>query len=143
MTELARKSKMSPAAVTARVRRLEREGLIAYRLDVDPAALGLPVTAFVRVLLHSGQSAKVTDLARSMPEVSEGHRLTGEDSLLLKVHAPTVEHLSWTLDRLLDHAQVVTSVVLSTPIPLRALGLDDAERVDRQSSSRQPRSPAS
>ena len=42
---LARRVKMSAPAVTERVQRLERAGVITgYRLEVDPAALGLPVT---------------------------------------------------------------------------------------------------
>ena len=46
MSALARTLKMSAPAVTERVQRLERAGVITgYRMDVDPAALGLPVTA--------------------------------------------------------------------------------------------------
>ena len=43
MTELGRRVGMSSPAVTERVRRLEEAGVIrGYRLDLDPAALGLP-----------------------------------------------------------------------------------------------------
>jgi hypothetical protein len=41
---------MSATAVTERVQRLEQAGVVlGYRLDAGPAALGLPVTAFVRI----------------------------------------------------------------------------------------------
>ena len=50
MSALGRRVGMSAPAVTERVQRLERAGVIlGYRLEVDPAALGLPVTAFVRI----------------------------------------------------------------------------------------------
>lgn len=50
MSALARAVGMFAPAVTERVARLERAGVIrGYRLDLDPAALGLPVAAWVRV----------------------------------------------------------------------------------------------
>lgn len=55
MTELARRVGMSSPAVTERVRRLEEAGVIrGYRLDLDPAALGLALTAYVRVRPNAG-----------------------------------------------------------------------------------------
>ncbi len=63
---------MSAPAVTERVQRLERAGVITgYRLEVDPAALGLPVTAFARIRPSAGQLSKVADLARSIPQITE------------------------------------------------------------------------
>ncbi len=50
MAALARRVDMSAPAVTERVQRLEQIGVITgYRMDVGPAALGLPVAAYVRV----------------------------------------------------------------------------------------------
>jgi Lrp/AsnC family transcriptional regulator, leucine-responsive regulatory protein len=49
-SELARRVGMSAPAVRERVLRLEEAGVIAgYRLELDPAALGYPVCAYVRV----------------------------------------------------------------------------------------------
>ena len=94
MSALARRVKMSAPAVTERVQRLERAGVITgYRLEVDPAALGLPVTAFARIRPAAGQLSKVADLARSLPQITECHRITGEDCFLVKVHASAVEQL--------------------------------------------------
>ena len=48
--ELGRRVGLSPPAVADRVGRLEAAGIIAgYRTEVDPAAVGLPVAAFVRI----------------------------------------------------------------------------------------------
>ena len=79
MSALARRVGSAPV-VTERVQRLERAGVIAgYRLEVDPVALGLPVTAFARVRPSPGQLPRVAELARSLPEVTECHRITGGD----------------------------------------------------------------
>jgi Lrp/AsnC family leucine-responsive transcriptional regulator len=125
MSALARRVNMSAPAVTERVQRLERAGVITgYRLEVDPAALGLPVTAFARVRPAAGQLGKVAELARSLPQVTECHRITGEDCFLIKVHAPAVEQLEALLDQFLTYGQTITSIVVSTPVPPRPLPAD-------------------
>ena len=122
MAELARRVGMSAPAVTERVQRLIEAGVITgFRVEVDPAALGLPVAAFVRVRPTAGQLVKIIALAESLPQVSECHRITGEDCVLVKVHAAEIGELERTLDQFLLHGQTVTSIVVSTPVPPRPL----------------------
>ena len=124
MSTLARRVRMSAPAVTERARRLEEAGVIAgYRMEVDPNALGLPVAAYVRIRPAPGQLQKVAELAQRIPEVVECHRITGEDCFLLKVHAPKVDQLEEVLDRFLAFGQTTTSIVQSSPVPLRSLPL--------------------
>jgi Lrp/AsnC family leucine-responsive transcriptional regulator len=123
---------MSAPAVTERVQRLERAGVIkGYRLEVNPAALGLPVTAFARIRPAAGQLSKVAELARSLPQVTECHRITGEDCFLIKVHAPAVEELETLLDQFLVYGQTVTSIVVSTPVQPRSLPVE-SDTADRR-----------
>jgi len=125
MSALARRVAMSSPAVTERVQRLERAGVITgYRMEVDPAALGLPVAAFVRVRPSAGQLAKIAELADSLAQVSECHRITGEDCFLLKVHAPSIAELETVLDQFLLYGQTVSSIVVSTPVAPRPLPVD-------------------
>ena len=120
VAELARRVQMSAPAVRERIARLEEAGVIrGYRLDIDPAALGLPVTAWVRLRPGPGQLAKITQLAERTPEVSECHRVSGEDCFLLKVHVASIEALEPVLDRFLVHGQTTSSFVVSTPVPPR------------------------
>lgn len=122
MSELARRVAMSAPAVTERVQRMERAGIIeGFRMLVDPAALGMPVTAFVRVKPGPGQLPKLTREALDDPRVSECYRITGEDCVLAKVHAPSIELLEEVLDRFLLYGQTTTSIVVSEPVPARAL----------------------
>jgi Lrp/AsnC family leucine-responsive transcriptional regulator len=122
--ELARRVGMSPPAVRERVGRLEEAGVIrGYQLDLDPAAFGLPVTAWVRVRPGPGQLPKIAELARRSPQVSECYRISGEDCFLLKVHAPSIEALEGVLDALLPHGQTTTSIVVATPVAQRPPGV--------------------
>jgi Lrp/AsnC family leucine-responsive transcriptional regulator len=122
MSELARRVGMSAPAVTERVQRMESAGVIkGFRMEVDPAALGMPVTALVRVRPGPGQLPKIAQTARDTPQVVECHRITGEDCFYLKVHTSSIESLEEVLDRFLLFGQTTSSIVVSTPVPVRPL----------------------
>ena len=124
MSELARRVGMSAPAVTERVQRLEAAGVIVgYRMDIDPAALGMPVTALVRIRPGPGQLPKIALAAQETAQVVECHRITGEDCFLLKIHAPSIGELEEILDRFLLFGQTTSSIVVSTPVPARSLPL--------------------
>ena len=57
----------------------------------------------------------------ALPQVTECHRVTGEDCFLIKVHAAGVSQLEEVLDRFLLHGQTITSIVVSTPVSPRPL----------------------
>lgn len=123
---LARHVGMSAPAVAERVQRLQASGVIAgYRLQLDPAVLGLPITAYVRVRPAAGQLDRIAACARQTPEVVECHRITGDDCFLLKVHVPAVGALEAVLDRFLVYGQTTTSIVQSSPVPPRLPPLPD------------------
>ncbi|MGF6227141.1 Lrp/AsnC family leucine-responsive transcriptional regulator [Inquilinus ginsengisoli] len=120
VAELARRIGMSGPAVRERLLRLEEAGVIrGWRLELEPRALGYPLTVFVRIRPMPGQLPKIAELARAMPQVAECHRITGEDCFILKVHVEAIETLDRLLDRFLAHGQTTTSIVQSTPVPPR------------------------
>lgn len=120
VAELARRIGMSAPAVRERLLRLEEAGVIrGWRLELEPRALGYPLTVFVRIRPMPGQVPKIAELARAMPQVAECHRITGEDCFILKVHVEAIETLDRLLDRFLAHGQTTTSIVQSTPVPPR------------------------
>jgi Lrp/AsnC family transcriptional regulator, leucine-responsive regulatory protein len=120
MTELGRRVGLSSPAVTERVRRLEELGVIqGYRLDLNPTALGLPIAAYVRVRPNPGQLPKIAELAQHIREVVECHRVTGEDCFILKVYLPTLDQLDRILDAFLLYGTTTTSLIQSSPVPLR------------------------
>src|SRR5262245_37787066 len=119
-SELARRVELSAPSVRDRINALTEAGVIrGYSLDVDPAAIGLPVAAWVRVRPGPGQLPRVAELAARTPEVSECHRISGDDCFLLKVHAATIADLEPILDKFLVHGQTTSSFVVATPVPPR------------------------
>jgi Lrp/AsnC family transcriptional regulator, leucine-responsive regulatory protein len=113
---------MSAPSVTERIQRLERLGVITgFRMDVDPAAIGMPIAALVRIRPGPGQLPKIVEEARNTPQVVECFRITGEDCFLMKVHSPSIGALEEILDRFLLYGQTTTSIIQSTPVPPRPL----------------------
>ena len=93
--ELGRRVGLSTPAVAQRVRRMEDEGIIrAYRAEISPSHVGLPITAFIRMSIVGDVLAKLTAQVRSMPEIVECYRGTGADSFIMKVNVVSVEHLN-------------------------------------------------
>jgi len=120
MAELGRRVSMSPPAVAERVQRLERAGIIAgYRAEIDPRALGFPVSAIVRIRPAPGQLQRIPEVAKETPEVAECYRITGEDCFFMKATVRDVEHLEELIDRFVVYGQTTTSIVQSSPVPGR------------------------
>jgi Lrp/AsnC family leucine-responsive transcriptional regulator len=126
VSELARQVGMSAPAVRERVQRLEEARVIrGYRLEVDPKALGLPLAAIVRIRPMPGQLQKIAILAAETPNVTECHRVTGEDCFVLKIHFDAIESLDHILDAFLAYGQTTTSIIQSSPVPPRSLPIGD------------------
>jgi Lrp/AsnC family leucine-responsive transcriptional regulator len=125
VSELARRVNMSAPAVRERLQRLEDAGVVRWRVEIDPRALGFPVPAYVRVRPAPGQLPKVAELAARMPQVTECHRVTGEDCFVMKIHIAALDQLDAVLDQFLAFGQTTTSIIQSTPVPPRLLPLPD------------------
>ena len=120
MAELGRRVGLSAPAVAERVQRLERAGVIAgYRAELDPRALGFPVSAVVRIRPSPGQLQRIPDVARETPQVAECQRITGDDCYLLRLHLRSIDDLEDVLDRFTPYGLTTTSIVHSTPVPRR------------------------
>ncbi|MEV4947209.1 Lrp/AsnC family transcriptional regulator [Streptomyces sp. NPDC053755] len=124
LSELGRRVRLSPAAVTERVRRLEARGAITgYGAHVSPARLGYGIQAFIRVDPHGGYTLKhprtLELLAR--PEVLEAHHVVGEDCWILKVAVTDTVHLEDVLEQTSALGRTTTSIVLSSPVERKPL----------------------
>src|SRR5215469_9546662 len=114
--ELGRRVGMSATAVAERVRRLEDAGVITgYHAQIDPAKVGLPITAFIQTTCIRNRCLYAHAQPSDFPEVLEFHRVTGRNCGIFKVCVSSVKHLEALIDRISAYELPTTSVVLSTP----------------------------
>lgn len=129
--DLAARVGLSPSPCLRRVRQLEEAGVIRNYVGlVDPAALGLQVTAFVRVRLDGQDDRHLAAFERAIadfPEVMECYLMTGESDYQLRVLVASLaafeEFLRQKLTRIAGISQVTSSfalrpVVYRTAIPV-------------------------
>jgi Lrp/AsnC family transcriptional regulator, leucine-responsive regulatory protein len=121
IAELGRRIGLSPPAVAERMRRLTDSGVLTYRAEVDPRALGYTICAIVRVSPQSRKLHVIPQIARATPEVTECYRITGEDCYFMKLYLHSIDDLEPILDRFTPHGRTTTSIVHSAPVPLRPL----------------------
>ena len=105
--ELAARIHLSAPQCLRRVRSLEERGVIrGARADVDAAALGFGVTAYVSVSIGGNDFGRVRDVEaemRAFPQILECWAVSGADDYLLKVVAADLKGLSAFLtDRLMQ-----------------------------------------
>ncbi len=116
--ELGRRVSLSTPAVAERVRRLEdAEVITRYVALVDPAKVGLPVRAFIKITVPGDRLPRFSALAQRVPEVRECHRVTGQESYILQVAVRDLAHLEIVIDSLTPYVVTNTSMVLASPVP--------------------------
>lgn len=85
--DMAKKLDMAPSAVLERVKKLEQKKVIRhYTTNINPAAVGQKLLAFIFIKTNDGFGSSVTGPALAkIPEVQEVHNIAGEDCYLVKV----------------------------------------------------------
>ena len=112
---------LTSSSVFERVKKLEKKGVIrGYTAMIDPAAVGRPIAAFIRLMVGSSRAGgprTVADVCRAEPEVLECHHVAGEDCYILKVRTDTPQGLERLVERVradMDVQRSVTAIVFST-----------------------------
>ncbi|HKK97074.1 MAG TPA: Lrp/AsnC ligand binding domain-containing protein [Marivita sp.] len=108
MTDLAARVGLSKTPVIARVKRLEKEGVISgYRAELSARKLGLDHVAFLEVRLSDTREQSLqafNDAVRRIAEVEECHMIAGGFDYLVKVRTSDIREyrrvLSEDLSRL-------------------------------------------
>ena len=121
MNELAERCAMSKTAVWRRVRALEESGVIGKRvtlLDKEALGFGLTVFAMVRTNQHSDAwFSKFQAAVRSIPEILEFHRTSGDLDYLLQIVATDMRHYDKVYRQLIrevDFADISSTFVMET-----------------------------
>jgi Lrp/AsnC family transcriptional regulator, leucine-responsive regulatory protein len=95
LAELAKVAGLSVSATAERVKRLEERGTIrGWRADLDPAAVGCPLLAFVFVAMKAGAAEqKFRDALLPLEPVLECHAVSGAWTYLVKLRVAGLAEL--------------------------------------------------
>ena len=126
--EASRRLGVARGTVQARLDRMQSRGVITgFGPDIDPAALGHGVSAFVTLeIRQAGGHDPVAERLAGIPEVLQVHTITGTGDMLCRVVARTNADLQRVIDAIVGVAGVVrasTVIALATPVPYRVLPL--------------------
>jgi len=81
---------LAPSSVNERIRRLSDAGAIRrFTVEVDPVAVGLPVTALIWMEVREDEEGFRRDVA-AHPDIAECHHVTGAWSYLIKIRAESI-----------------------------------------------------
>jgi DNA-binding Lrp family transcriptional regulator len=125
--EASRRLHLARGTVQSRLDKLTARGIVrGWGPDLDPAALGYPVTAFLTLEIDQPGHEEVGARLADIPEVLEVLTITGNGDLLCRVVARTNSDLQRVID-LVAHTQGVartsTVVALATQVPHRVMPL--------------------
>jgi DNA-binding Lrp family transcriptional regulator len=123
LTEVARRLGVARGTVHARLDRLVERGAIrGFGPELDLAAIGYPILAFVSLEIVQGRLPEAVDWLRAIPEVLEAHGTTGQRDLLCRVAARDPGHLQDLIGRMLGTPAVrrsTSQIALSEQIAYR------------------------
>jgi DNA-binding Lrp family transcriptional regulator len=128
MLEASRRLGVARGTVQARLDRLQERGVITgYGPDIEPAALGHGVTAFVTLeIRQAGGHEEVAEQLALIAEILEVHTITGAGDMFCRVVARTNADLQRVIDTIVGVPGVVrtsTVIALASPVPYRVLPL--------------------
>lgn len=127
-SELGEAVHLSPPAVHERVKKLERAGVVRrYTIEIDHAALGLMLQAFVRIHVSHIPCEEMARALQMVPEVVECFSSAGEESMLIKVQTESPSHLEALLNHIRQMSgveRVLTSIILTAHFQRDNIKLD-------------------
>jgi DNA-binding Lrp family transcriptional regulator len=126
--ECSRRLGVARGTVQARLDQLQARGVIrSWGPELDPAAMGYAVTAFVTLEIRQGAGhASVARHLAGIPEVLEAHTITGTGDLLARIVGRSNTDLQRVIDQVVAAADIVrtsTVIALATQIPYRVIPL--------------------
>ena len=128
LKHLAEEVFLSTPAVSARIEKLEKSGVITgYAACVDPFKLGYNIKAFINLEMTPKQKSEFYPFIAECPNVLECNCVTGKYSMLIKVAYHTTLELDTFIGKIQEFGNTETQIVFSTAVEHR--GIDVSSEV--------------
>lgn len=123
---IAENTFLSSPAVSARIEKLERDGVISgYHALLDPMKLGYHIIAFINLDVMPQDKPRFYEYAQGAPGILECNCVTGEYSMLLKVAFRSTVDLDLFIGQLQKFGRTNTQIVFSTHVGPRGVDVNE------------------
>ena len=128
LKEIADRVFLSSPAVSARISRLEKAGILSgYQAQIDAPKAGYTVKAFINLDMDPQRKPEFYPYIQGCPHVVECNCVTGDYSMLIEVLFRTTQELDQFINHLQQFGRTHTQIVFSTPVEHRGVQLERPE----------------
>ena len=129
--EIAKEVFLSSPAVTNRIEKMERAGIICgYHAQLNPFLFGYNIKAFINLEVEPAQKKEFYPFIHSIPNVIECNCVTGSYSMLIEVFFQTTQQLDHFINELQHFGKTQTQIVFSTSVEHRDVPVRPREETD-------------
>ena len=122
---IADRVSLSSPTVSARIERLQKEGVISgYMAVVNPEVFDYRIKAFINLEVEPTQKKEFYPYIASVPNVIECNCVTGEYAMLMEVLFKTTKELDQFIGQLQHFGRTKTQIVFSTNIDHRGIPIE-------------------
>ncbi|MFD2587442.1 Lrp/AsnC family transcriptional regulator [Croceitalea marina] len=117
LKDLAKEVGLSSPTVAERIQKLEDADVInSYQTKINLDKLGYSLGVYITIKIRFGQTQRFEEYITTVPEISECHKLTGRDCMLLRGVVRDPKHLEELNIRLAVYGELTTSLILNSII---------------------------
>jgi Lrp/AsnC family leucine-responsive transcriptional regulator len=111
---IGREVGLTPPAVAERVKKMEDLGILeGYKARVNHLKMGYQLRAIVTIKAFMGKLKPFLDKVRTMKEVMNCYRITGNENIIMEVVLLDQLHLEEFIDQLIQYGETRTHIILS------------------------------
>ena len=122
---IADRVSLSSPTVSARIVRLQKEGVISgYMAVVNPEVFDYRIKAFINLEVEPTQKKEFYPYIASVPNVIECNCVTGDYAMLMEVLFKTTKELDQFIGQLQHFGRTKTQIVFSTNIDHRGIPIE-------------------
>lgn len=123
IAQLASDLGVSRNTIQARMRRLEESGVLrGFHPELDLAAIGLPVQAYISLEVDQRRLSEIIERLETVPEILEARTQAGREDIVVLVASTSVsdiQRISLDLVTIAGVRHTDTTLVINTVIPYR------------------------
>ncbi|MBU5676413.1 Lrp/AsnC family transcriptional regulator [Alkaliphilus sp. MSJ-5] len=122
ITDIGKLINLSRPSVSERITRLVEKGILAkFTASVPAHTVGHEVSFFMEISDLKVSCDKIVNILLSNEYVTEVHCVTGNINYIVRASMPSIEMMNQFLSELMKYSQVVTSIILHSPLTCRPI----------------------